>query len=305
MSTRLVLKIIALVTFCIFSVAETAAQELTPRLYWPAPKGTQVLVAGYSYSSGDILFDRTIPLYDVDSDINVGILAYLKTLSLWGRSSNIMIELPYSWGTTKGLIEEYPAQQDFSSYGDLGFTLTVNLMGAPSMTREDFLALRADPHPIIGASLKVIAPTGDYDSDRLINVGANRWATRLQMGAIIPLKPSWLFEAAAGIWFYGDDDEYLPGAREQNPIYALEAHLIKRFRPGFWASLDLNYFTGGRQTIGGERLEDVQKNAKIGGTLVIPFAGRHAVKIGYATGTVTKYGSDFDQFLMTYQVLLR
>ena len=93
--------------------------------------------------------------------------------------------------------------------------------------------------------------------------------------------------------------------REQDPIYALEAHLIKRFRPGFWASLDFTYFTGGRQTIGGERLGDVQQNAKLGGTVVIPFADRHAVKIGYATGTVTKYGSDFDQFLVTYQVLLR
>ena len=299
------MKVIALVTFYIFSVAEAAAQELTPRLYWPAPKGTQLLVAGYSRAAGDVLFDRTIPLYEVDSDINVGILAYVQTLSLWGRSSNIMVELPYSWGTTKGLVEDYPAQRDFSALGDLGFTLTVNLMGAPSMTREDFLALRADPHPIIGASLKVIAPTGEYDSDRLINVGANRWATRLQLGTIIPIRPGWLLEAAAGIWVYGDDDEFLTGAREQDSVYSLEAHLIKRFRPGFWASLDFTYFTGGRQTIGGERLEDVQKNAKVGATVVIPFAGRHAVKIGYANGTVTKYGSDFDQFLMTYQVLLR
>ena len=301
----MVMKVITLVTFYIFLVAETAAQELTPRLYWPAPKGTQLLVAGYSHSVGDVLLDRSIPLYEVDSEINVGILAYLQTLSLWGRSSNIMVELPYSWGTTKGLIEKDPAQRDFSAFGDLGFTLTVNLMGAPSMTREDFLALRADPHPIIGASLKVIAPTGDYDSDRLINVGANRWATRLQLGTIIPFRPSWLLEAAAGIWLYSDDDEFLPGMREQDPIYALEAHLIKRFRPGFWASLDFTYFTGGRQTIGGERLGDVQQNAKLGGTVVIPFADRHAVKIGYATGTVTKYGSDFDQFLVTYQVLLR
>lgn len=305
MSTRVVMKAIALVTLCVFLVAEAAAQELTPRLYWPAPNGTQLLVAGYSHSGGDVLFDRTIPLYEVDSEINVGILAYLQTLSLWGRSSNIMVELPYSWGTTKGLVEKYPAQRDFSAFGDLGFTLTVNLMGAPSMTREDFLALRADPHPIIGASLKVIAPTGEYDSDRLINVGANRWATRLQLGTIIPIRPGWLLEAAAGIWVYGDDDEFLTGAREQDSVYSLEVHLVKRFRPGFWASLDYTYFTGGRQTIGGERLEDVQQNTKVGATIVIPFAGRHAVKIGYATGAVTKYGADFDQFLMTYQVLLR
>lgn len=305
MSAQITVKVIALVILCIFPVAEAAAQELTPRLYWPTPHGTQLLVAGYSHAAGDVLFDRTIPLYEVDSEINVGILAYVQTVSLWGRSSNIMVELPYSWGTTKGLIREYPAQRDFSSFGDLGFTMTVNLMGAPSMTREDFLALRADPHPIIGASLKVKAPTGAYDSDRLINVGVNRWATRLQLGTIIPFRPGWLLEAAAGIWLYGDDNDFLMGAREQDPVYALEAHLVKRFRPGFWASLDFTYFTGGRQTIGGERLGDEQQNSKVGGTVVIPIAGRHAVKFGYATGAVTKYGNDFDQFLMTYQILLR
>lgn len=305
MCTVRLFKTLAAVVISLLCAVDLAAQELTPRLYWPAPKGTQVLVAGYSHASGDVLFDRTIPLYEVDSDINVGILAYVQTIALWGRSSNLMVELPYSWGTTKGFVEQYPAQREFSDFGDLGFTLTVNLLGAPTMTREDFLALRANPHPIVGASIKVIAPTGHYDSDRLINVGANRWATRLQLGTIIPFRPSWLLEAAVGVWFYGDDDEFLPGAREQDPIYSAEAHLVKRFRPGFWASLDLTYFKGGRQTIGGERLGDVQRNAKIGGTVVIPFAGRHAVKLGYANGTVTKYGSDFDQFLLSYQYILQ
>jgi hypothetical protein len=303
-ATSPIKKVAGLTVFLLWT-GEVAAQDLTPRLYWPAPKGTQVIVAGYSHASGDVLFDRTVPLYDVDSDIDVWMVAYLRTLSLWGRSSNVMLELPYSRGTSRGLIGEYPAQREFSDLGDLGFTMTVNLLGAPSMTREDFLELRADPRPILGASLKVIAPTGHYDSDKLINVGANRWATRLQLGSIIPLRPSWLLEAAAGVWLYSDDEDYLPGAREQDPIYSVETHVIKRFRPGFWASLDFTYFRGGRQTIGGERLGDVQKNAKIGGTVVIPFAGRHAVKLGYASGAVTKYGSDFDQFLVTYQMALR
>jgi len=294
-----------LLAVCIFWVAKGAAQELTPRLYWPAPQGTKVLVAGYSHASGDVFFDRSIPLYGVDSDINVGILAYLHTLGLWGRSSNFLVELPYTWGNTKGFIGETPARSDFSDFGDLRFTMTVNLLGAPSMTLEDFLEFRSNPRPIVGASLKVVAPTGHYDSNKLINIGGNRWATRLQLGSVIPLRPAWLLELEAGVWFFGDDDEFLPGAREQEPIYSAQLNLIKRFRPGFWASLDLTYFGGGRQTIGGDRLSDVQHNVKIGGTVVVPFAGRHAIKIGYARGAVTKYGSDFDQFLVTYQVLLR
>ena len=289
---------------CSLWATEIAAQELTPRIYWPSPKGTKVLVTGYSYTTGGVIFDRTIPISDADSRINSGVLAYLQTIDLWGRSSNLMVELPYAWGNTKGLLVGEPARRDFATFGDLGFTVTVNLLGAPSLTLEDFLELRAKPHPIIGASLKVVAPTGNYYEDRLINVGANRWATRAQLGSIIPLKPSWLLELSVSAWFFGDDPDFLPGKRIQNPIFAGQANLVKRIRPGLWASLDLSFFGGGRQTIGGGKLSDSQRNLKVGGTLVIPFKGRHAIKIGYANGTVTRYGSDFDQLLLTYQVLL-
>jgi hypothetical protein len=38
--------------------------------------------------------------------------------------------------------------------------------------------------------------------------------------------------------------------------------------------------------------------------MVFPFAKRHAIKMGYTNGAVTKYGSDFDQLLVAYQVLI-
>ena len=285
-------------------LAESAAQELTPRAYWPAPKGTKILVGGYSYISGDVLPDRSLPVDGVDSKINVGILAYIQSVGLWGRSSNLIVELPYVNGNTKGLLDGQPVQRDFAGVGDLSGTLTLNLLGAPSMTREDFQALRAKPRSILGASLKVVAPTGHHDANRLINVSSNRWAARVQLGSIIPIKPTWLLELALGTWVFGDDDEYLTGKREQDPIFSAQANLIKRIRPGLWASLDLTYFSGGQQTIGGNRLDDTQSNLKLGGTLVVPFHRRHAIKFGYANGAITKYGDDYNQFLVSYQVLL-
>ena len=290
---------------CSLWAAEVTAQELTPRLYWPSPKGTMVLVTGYSYITGGSIFDRTIPISDANSRINMSILAYLQTIELLGRSSKLLVELPYTWGNTKGYVNEEPARRDFAGFGDIGFTMTVNLLGAPSLTLEDFLKLRAEPRPIIGASLKVVAPTGQYYDNRLINVGTNRWATRAQLGSIIPLKPTWLLEISASAWFFGDDDDFLPGKRVQDPIFAGQANIVKRFRPGLWASLDFTFFGGGRQTIGGGKLSDSQRNLKVGGTIVIPFKRRHAIKVGYANGAVTRYGSDFDQFLLTYQVLLK
>jgi len=290
---------------CFLCTANVEAQDLTPRAYWPAPKGINVAVLGYVYASGDVLFDPSIPLYGVDSEVNVAVFAYLRTFSIWGRTTNVVFDLPYQWSTTKGILVDTPAEGSVSGFGDLSVSLAVNLLGAPTMTPQDFQAFRAKPRPILGASLKVVAPTGKYDPNRLLNAGGNRWAIRAELGSIFPLRPKWLLEIDAGAWLIGDDDEFIAGKREQEPIVALQFHLVHRFKPGFWASLDANYFTGGRQTIDGRRLVDVQHNSKIGGTVVVPFKGRHAVKIGYAKGLFTEFGTDFDQFLVSYQVLFR
>jgi len=294
----------------VWAVASAAAevasgQDLTPRAYWPAPKGTKVAIVGYSHVRGDVFFDPSVPLSGVDSSINTGVAAYLQTFTLWGRTANVVVEAPYSRGTTEGLFEEMPARTDYSGLGDLGVTLSVNLLGAPTMTPADFQALRAEPHPILGTSLEVIAPTGRYDDEHLVNVGANRWAAKLELGSIIPLHRKWLLELDAGVWWFGDNESFLAGRREQEPIYNFQAHLIRRFRPGFWASLDTNYFVGGRQTIGGDELGDVLHNARVGAMIVVPFAGRHAIKAGYFIGARTSFGNDFDQFLITYQVLFK
>jgi hypothetical protein len=292
-----------LLASAIYSAA-TIAQELTPRAYWPTPVGTKILVTGYSYSEGDVLFDPSTPLFEVDSTINLGLIAYLQALDLWDRSSSIMVELPYSSGSMEGMILDIPANADFSGVGDLGVTLNVNLMGAAAMTVEAFQAFRANPRPVLGISWKVLAPTGRYEEDQLINVGGNRWATKAEIGAAVPFASSWMMELAAGVWFYGSNDDFLVGKLEQDPIYSAKANLIKRIRPGLWASLDITYFEGGRQSIDGTRLQDKQENVKVGATVVIPFGGRHAVKLGYAEGAKTKFGSDFDQWLITYQALL-
>lgn len=299
------LRIILVCIVCSLWVADVAAQELTPRLFWPAPKGTSVMVAGYAYSSGDVLFDLSIPIEDADSSINTGILAYGRTLDLWGRTTNFLVELPYSVGTTKGLLLGEPVRREFSDFGDLSVGLNVNLRGAPTMNREEFMAFRANPRPIIGVGLKVQIPTGQYDSDRLVNVGSNRWAARLKLGTVMKLAPTWLLELSASTWFFGDDNDFINGKKEQEPIFAAETNIIKRIRPGLWASLDITYYRGGRQTIDGNPLRDIQSNVKIGGTLVVPFLKRHAIKIGYADGIITRFGNDFSQFILSYNVVLK
>ncbi|MEJ2385399.1 MAG: transporter [Xanthomonadales bacterium] len=285
--------------------AGVAAQELSPRAYWPAPVGTRVLVTGYAHASGDVLLDPTLPVYGVDSRISTFFLGYVETFALGGRNANLLLEAPYSWGATRGLLGDTPARTEFAGLNDLAATLSVNLLGAPALTTDEFAQLRAQPRPIVGVSFKLVPPTGYYHSDRFINVGSNRWAGRLQLGAMFPLRPRWLLELDAGAWLFGDDADYPGGRREQDPIYAFEAHLVHRIRPGLWASFDVNAFVGGRQTIDGEEREDLQRNTRLGATVAVPFLGRHVVKFGYSTAARTRFGSDSEQLLLTYQFLIQ
>jgi len=48
-------------------------------------------------------------------------------------------------------------------------------MEAPTFSAEEFSTLDKNPRPILAAGLKLVAPAGDYDDTKLINIGSNRW----------------------------------------------------------------------------------------------------------------------------------
>jgi len=254
--------------------------------------------------SGDTVPDPSLPITGLDSKITTGYLGYLRTLDLFGRSSNFIVELPYSTGDTRGrLIDGGLAEREYQGMGDIAATLSINLYGAPALSLEQFAELRRNPRPIVGASVKIVAPTGRYEEERVINVGANRWAAKLELGSILILSPKWHFEIEAGAWIFGDNDEFVGFRREQAPIYAAQFHLVRRFKPGFWLSLDLNGYKGGRSKIDGRHLDDLQRDSKVGATMVFPFTRKHAIKVSYAQGSINDSDEDFDQYQLSYQHL--
>jgi hypothetical protein len=294
--------------FCLLALfysVHSSAQDLTPRLYWPAPKGTKIFAVGYAHQSGDVIVDKSLPITNVDSKINSGVLAYQQTISLLGRTSNFRLEIPYVDGITTGLAGSQISRNDFSGFGDIRALLSINLIGAPSMNIEEFRELRLNPRPILGTSLMIVAPTGQYDANELLNIGTNRWAMRARLGYTHPLNSKWLMEVATGVWFFGDNDEFLGETRKQDPVGAIDFSLIRRFGPGFWGSLDLNYYFGGRTAISGNEIEDIQRNSLVGLTVAFPIKGRHAIRVSFNRGVVTKSGGDFTTFSLAYAFVIK
>lgn len=288
-----------LVLFALLS-SPTVAQELAPRAYWPAPVGTNVLNVSYQYSSGDILTDPSLPVTGVESKINFVQLGYQRTFSLFGRTANAQVNVPYSWGNSEGFLNDEFLSVDTVGYGDARARLSINLRGAPAMDGAGFQALQANPETIVGVSLLIQAPTGTYDEQKYLNTGANRWAVKPAAGVIWPFHPTWMLEAELGAWFFGDNDEFVGSTREQEPIISSEFHLVKRVGQRFWASLDANYYFGGRTTIDSVERADLQRNSRFGFTVYKSIARGHALRASYSTGVVTESGGDYSIIALSY-----
>jgi len=280
--------------------AQASAQELVPRAFWPSPVGTNVVSLSYQHSQGDIVVDQSLPVTGVDSSIDYLQLSYQRTFDLAGRTATFSAIQIASDGTTTGAIDGDEVSRRTVGMGDTTLRWAVNLTGAPAMDRAGFATLRADPRPIIGASLSVTAPTGAYDEDRIINIGGNRWSVKPGVGLIYPLSSSWLLEGELSVAFFQDNDEFVGSTREQEPIFNGQLHLIKRFSRGFWAALDANYYVGGRTRVDGSRNKDLQRNSRLGATLVYPLAPGHALRLSTSTGTVTESGGDYDLFSVSW-----
>jgi hypothetical protein len=158
-----------------FALAAAAyAQELTPRAYWPMPKDTSVLVMSYQRSSGDTVTDPSLPLAGFDPNIDHLQVSNQRSLSLFGRSANLQLNLPYSDADTEGFEEGVFRTREAAGVADARARLSINLKGASSIDRAGLQALFRNPETIVGASVLVQAPTGEYESDKLINLGTNR-----------------------------------------------------------------------------------------------------------------------------------
>lgn len=276
------------------------AQELTPRAYWPAPTGTKVFGAAYQRSTGDIITDPSLPIVGVDSTMDFLSLTYQDTFDWFDRTTSLQVNLPYVSGHTEGTVEGQFVDRDIDAFADARIRLAVNIKGAPAMDGNEFRNLLANPETLVGVSLLVQPPTGAYQTDKILNAGTNRWSVKPALGVIWPINPSLLLEAELGVWLFGDNNDFLGGTRKQKPILSTEYHLVKILRPGIWASLDLNYYVGGKTTVDGIGNADLQRNSRLGATLAFPFGRQHLIRTSFSTGVVNETGTDFTVFSVAY-----
>ena len=292
----------ALATAALLAALPAPAQELEPRAYAPAPIGANFFIVAYSYQSGEVLFDPSLPFSDVNAYVNGVAGGYGHTFSLFGRFASASVVVPYAFGSINGDVAEQYTKITRSGLGDLRARLVVNLLGAPGLSAREWAAKK--PETTLGFSLVVAAPTGQYSNEKLINIGTNRWAFKPEFGLSYPAG-HWTLEAAAGVWLFLDNTHTYPGenVRSQDPLFAFQVHGGYTFRPGLWVALDATYYTGGRTSTNGVPGETRQSNTRAGVTFSLPVARNHSIKLSAATGVSARVGSRFDTYGIAYQFL--
>jgi hypothetical protein len=275
------------------------AQEMEPRTYSAVPVGTNFIVVNYARSSGDILFDPLLPVTDLQARINTVAIGYSHSFGILGHVASIAFSAPYSNANVTGNVEGAPGHAYRSGLGDLRFRFAANLLGGPALTPEEFA--RRSPDAIVGASLSVVAPTGQYVPARIINVGSNRWSFKPEIGLSQPIG-NWFVEGAAGVWLFADNTDFFGGRRRsQDPLPVLQWHGGYNWRPGLWIAADVTYFTGGQTSVNGVDDQDLQHNIRYGVTLSFPLSSQWSGKLAWSRGLTTSIGGNFQTVTVALQ----
>lgn len=278
------------------------AQELEPRRWAHIPGGVSFLGIGYALTDADIYLDPVLLIEDAEAEIHTLGVSYIHVFELFGKTTRLDVSAAFSSGHWQGQLDGEQTSTERDGFSDPKVRLAMNLLGPPAQSGEDFRPFISGT--IVGASLEIATPLGEYDSSKLINLGSNRWSIRPQLG-ILHSWNNWTAEFSTSAWFFSTNDEFRGDLQlEQDPLYAVQTHLIHTFRPGLWASASLAYGSGARATVVGVPQDNRQENLLWALSVGYPIDRRQGLKFAYINGTTKRdIGNDIHRFQIAYSFM--
>ena len=281
------------------------AQDIEPRRWTHLPVGMNVLGAGGVYTDGDIAFDPVLELEDVTVETKTVITSYVHAFDLAGKSARFDLRLPYKDARWEGLLEGERASTERRGFADPRLRLSVNFVGAPALKGKEYQDYRAihTVNTVVGAALAVRLPLGEYKKDKLLNLGENRYVFRPQLG-FVHNRGHWSYELTGSLFVHTENDDFFgDNKREQDPLYALQTHLVYASPKRWWVSIGAAHAWGGESKINGENKDDERRDLLYGISAGLPIGSRATVKLAYfANRSSEDVGKDTDNVALGYSI---
>ncbi|MEW6586371.1 MAG: transporter [Nitrospirota bacterium] len=273
------------------------------RVYWKSLAGSNAVTFWPILASGNAnpLDPASNATPNADFDATMALLGFHKVLPLFGRTATLSIFLPVGnlEGEFSGVLASH--QRSASGFGDPLLQLNVNLIGAPAMMGlADFA--RYEPRFTLDVLGTVALPIGEYDSDRALNIGQNRWYGRIGFPMMVTFGP-WVpgkrttFELLPAVWFFSDNDDAfnlksgVSGQTLKNdPLFQLEAHITRDITETLWGSIDGLWLKGAKSEIGGVSGKELD-SVGVGLTLGFQVTDNFSIAASYMS-TVNDSGKD-------------
>ena len=258
-------------------------QDIEPRRWGTIPLGMQAIGTGYAYSFGDVLFDPLLETEDVEVDVHSIVTVYVHPLRLGKKYARIDALVPISFARWEGLLSGEPASTERNGLADPRIRFSVHLIGPPALSPQELKEyLAANPkYTTLGISLSVTVPLGQYNDDRLLNLGLNQFIFRPQAG-FVHNWGLWSFELTASVLLFTDNGDFFNDSRkEQKPLFSTQTHLIKFFPSRNWIAIGAAIGAGGQSVINRQPNNDVRGNFLAGFSYGHPIGKRQNLKFTY------------------------
>ncbi len=276
------------------------AQDLEPRTFSQVPTGMNFAVVASGYSKGNMLFDQASTLEDVTGELTHVAIGYMRTLDFFGASAKALVIVPVIRGDWKGVYRGEPASASRRGFADPQLELSVNFLGAPALRMSQMR--NYTQKWVVGASLRMSLPLGQYYSERLINLGTNRWGYRPRLGASYKSGPLTL-EGMVSAWLFTKNDDFFGGAiLEQGPLWSTQFNCNYQFPSRIWFGLGAGFSRGGQTKTNGIAADSYKKNTRWAAVFSLPLNRQHSLKLIYINGLRTRSGADFDQVSLAWSM---
>jgi hypothetical protein len=285
-----------LIILCVPGIS--SANDIQPRLFTNIPLETNFVGLSYTRSEGNVSVDPNVAL-DVEAELNTFVFSYSRSFGVMGKSALVTAALPVADLKLTGKVQGQAESLEDRAVSDPKIRVAVNILGAPALSPQAFAKYRQKT--ILGVNLEIVPPLGDYDPEKTINFGSNRWSVSPEIG-VSHRKGRFTIEGAGSLIWFSNNDEFLGDSKlEQETVLIARANLLYHFdRPGTWIGIGSMYLWGGETTVDGTEKNDLQQTSRSGVGLSVPIGQRHNLFFKFSTGVTSRIGADFNNYNIAY-----